>query len=86
MPIVFVGHGTPLSAIDPNVWTAQWGVIGKSLPRPKAILSISAHWLTRGASLVTAGAMPPMNYDVPRLSAGALRISLPGAGQSGGRP
>jgi len=64
MPIVFVGHGTPLSAIDPNVWTAQWGVLGKSLPRPTAILSISAHWLTRGGSLVTAGAMPPTNYDV----------------------
>ena len=64
MPAVFVGHGTPLSAIDPNVWTAQWGQIGKSLPRPKAILSISAHWLTRGASLVTANAMPPMNYDI----------------------
>ena len=64
IPIVFVGHGTPLSAIDPNVWTRQWGEIGKSLPRPQAILSISAHWLTRGASLVSAGAMPPMNYDI----------------------
>lgn len=64
MPAVFVGHGTPLSAIDPNVWTAQWGQIGRGLPRPKAILSISAHWLTRGASLVTASAMPPMNYDI----------------------
>jgi 4,5-DOPA dioxygenase extradiol len=64
MPIVFVGHGTPLSAIDPNLWTAKWGDIGRSLPRPKAILSISAHWLTRGASLVTASAMPPMNYDI----------------------
>jgi 4,5-DOPA dioxygenase extradiol len=63
-PVVFVGHGTPLSAIDPNVWTAQWGEIGRSLPRPAAILSISAHWLTRGASLVTASAMPPMNYDI----------------------
>jgi 4,5-DOPA dioxygenase extradiol len=64
MPIVFVGHGTPLGAIDPNVWTAQWAQVASSLPRPRAILSISAHWLTEGASLVTAAAAPPMNYDV----------------------
>ncbi len=64
MPVVFVGHGTPLGAIDPNVWTAQWAEIGRTLPRPQAILMISAHWLTRGASLVTAAAAPPMNYDV----------------------
>ena len=64
MPALFVGHGTPLSAIDPNVWTAQWAKVGASLPRPQAILSISAHWLTRGASLVTAAQAPPMNYDI----------------------
>jgi 4,5-DOPA dioxygenase extradiol len=64
MPAVFVGHGTPLGAIDPNVWTAQWADVASTLPRPHAILSISAHWLTKGASLVTAAAAPPMNYDV----------------------
>jgi 4,5-DOPA dioxygenase extradiol len=64
MPAVFVGHGTPLGALDPNVWTEQWAKIGSSLPRPQAILMISAHWLTEGASLVTAAAAPPMNYDV----------------------
>ena len=64
MPAVFVGHGTPLSAIDPNRWTAEWARIGSTLPRPQAILMISAHWLTQGASLVTAGEAPPMNYDV----------------------
>ena len=64
LPVVFVGHGTPLSAIDPNVWTRQWGTLGPTLPRPNAILAISAHWLTRGASLVTASARPPMNYDI----------------------
>ncbi len=64
MPAVFVGHGTPLGAIDPNIWTAQWADVAATLPRPRAILSISAHWLTQGASLVTAAAAPPMNYDV----------------------
>ena len=64
MPAVFVGHGTPLGALAPNVWTEQWSQIASTLPRPQAILSISAHWLTQGASLVTAAAAPPMNYDV----------------------
>jgi 4,5-DOPA dioxygenase extradiol len=64
MPAVFVGHGTPLSAIDPNVWTAQWADVGSSLPSPEAILMISAHWLTGGVSLVTSAAAPPMNYDI----------------------
>ena len=64
LPVVFVGHGTPFSAIDPNVWTAQWGRLGTSLPRPQAILAVSAHWLTRGVSLVTSSDRPPMNYDI----------------------
>jgi 4,5-DOPA dioxygenase extradiol len=64
LPVVFVGHGTPFSIIDPNVWTTEWTRIGRTLPRPAAILMVSAHWLTRGASLVTASAAPPMNYDI----------------------
>jgi 4,5-DOPA dioxygenase extradiol len=64
MPAVFVGHGTPLGAIDPNVWTAQWAEIGRTLPRPQAILMLSAHWLTQSASLVTASEAPPTNYDI----------------------
>lgn len=63
LPVVFVGHGTPFSVIDPNVWTEQWGRVGPTLPRPAAILMVSAHWLTRGVSLVT-GNTPSMNYDI----------------------
>jgi hypothetical protein len=47
---MFVGHGTPFSVIDPNVWTEQWGRVGPTLPAPVAILMVSAHWLTRGAA------------------------------------
>jgi len=80
LPVVFVGHGTPFSAIEPNVWTTEWSRLGPSLPRPNAILSISAHWLTRGASLVTASAHPSMNYDIvgfPR-AVYEYRYSAPG--------
>jgi 4,5-DOPA dioxygenase extradiol len=64
MPAVFVGHGTPFGALDANVWNKEWAQVGSALPRPQAILMISAHWLTENASLVTAAEAPPMNYDV----------------------
>ncbi len=81
MPAIFVGHGTPLGALDPNVWTAQWADIAASVPRPQAILAISAHWLTEGASLVTAAAAPPMNYDVRGFPSALYdyRYSAPGS-------
>jgi 4,5-DOPA dioxygenase extradiol len=63
MPVVFVGHGTPRSAVWTNEWTAAWESLGNKLPRPSAILSVSAHWLTRGGALVTASRQPRMNYD-----------------------
>lgn len=63
MPVVFVGHGTPRSAVWTNQWTAEWEALASRLPRPSAILSLSAHWLTQGGMLVTASRQPRMNYD-----------------------
>ena len=83
MPAIFVGHGTPLSAIDPNVWTTEWARVGSTLPRPQAILMISAHWLTDGASLVTASGAPPMNYDVRGFPPPLYEIRYPAPGHPG---
>ena len=80
LPVVFVGHGTPFSAIDPNVWTAQWDRVGRSLPRPAAILMISAHWLTRGATLVTASHAPQMNYDITGFPSAIYEFRYPAPG------
>ena len=44
MPVLFVGHGNPLNSIDDNRYTRGWAELGKSLPRPRVILAISAHW------------------------------------------
>jgi 4,5-DOPA dioxygenase extradiol len=44
MPAVFVGHGNPMNAISQNAYTKGWSKVGKAMPRPKAILSVSAHW------------------------------------------
>jgi 4,5-DOPA dioxygenase extradiol len=80
MPAIFVGHGTPMSAIEPNQWTKSWGELGKRLPKPSAILTISAHWLTRGSSLVTASEAPPMNYDMYGFPPALYEVKYPAPG------
>jgi 4,5-DOPA dioxygenase extradiol len=50
MPFLFVGHGNPMNAISDNVFSRNWLAIGRRLPRPKAILCVSAHWLTPGTT------------------------------------
>ncbi len=62
MPVLFVGHGNPLNAIEDNEFSQAWTHAGKALPKPRAILSISAHWETVGTQ-VTAMAQPPTLYD-----------------------
>ena len=52
MPLLFVGHGNPMNAIEENRFSTSWQQIGHSLPRPKAILSVSAHWLTNGTRVL----------------------------------
>lgn len=44
MPVIFFGHGNPMNALAENAWTEGWARIGREIPRPKAILCISAHW------------------------------------------
>lgn len=62
MPAVFLGHGSPLNAIEDNRYTRAWASLGQRFPRPAAILVISAHWMTRGLAL-TAMAQPPTIHD-----------------------
>lgn len=51
MPMIFAGHGSPMNAIENNEYTKNWERIGKELPKPKKILSISAHWATNGSKI-----------------------------------
>ena len=48
MPVLFIGHGSPMNAIEKNAFSDKLNVLGKELPKPKAIVCISAHWLTAG--------------------------------------
>lgn len=54
MPTLFVGHGSPLAAFEDNEFTRLWSSLGSELPRPNAILCISAHWYTQGTGVTTS--------------------------------
>jgi 4,5-DOPA dioxygenase extradiol len=62
MPVLFVGHGSPMNAIEHNQFSRRWRELGRTLPRPKAILCISAHWETWG-TLATAMPRPRTIHD-----------------------
>lgn len=62
MPLLFLGHGSPMNAIEENEFVAGWRNIGKTLQKPNAILCISAHWETRG-TFVTAMEIPRTIHD-----------------------
>ncbi len=63
MPLMFVGHGTPMNAIVPNDFHKKWQSLGSQLPEPQAILVISAHWLTNKLTKVTAMSTPKTIHD-----------------------
>ncbi len=62
MPVIFFGHGNPMNALSKNSYTESWTAIGKTIPRPKAVLAISAHWYVP-ACAVTVSASPPTIHD-----------------------
>ena len=62
LPALFLGHGSPLNALQENAWTRGWAGLGAGLPRPRAILAISAHWYVP-ALAVTAMAAPRTIHD-----------------------
>jgi 4,5-DOPA dioxygenase extradiol len=62
MPVLFLGHGSPMNAIEENEFVAGFRTIGKTIPKPKAILVISAHWETKG-TFVTAMDKPRTIHD-----------------------
>lgn len=63
MPLVFLGHGSPMNAIEDTEFSRAWSELGRVLPRPKAILVVSAHWMTRSTTLVDVSTSPCTIHD-----------------------
>ncbi|WP_198590378.1 4,5-DOPA-extradiol-dioxygenase [Paracoccus zhejiangensis] len=63
MPVVFLGHGSPMNALNDTAYSRAWTTLGQSLPQPAAILVVSAHWMTRGTTLVDVSALPKTIHD-----------------------
>ncbi len=79
MPAVFIGHGNPMNALQDNAWTRGWVTIGATLPRPRAILCISAHWYIPGTA-VTAAAQPRTIHDFGGFPAPLYEVQYPAPG------
>ena len=84
MPAIFVGHGSPMNAINNGLASQEWQKRSKTLPQPKAIIAISGHWATRGLWIRRSTTNPHINdmygfpkalYEIPYAPAGSIEIT-----------
>ena len=80
MPVLFIGHGSPMNAIEDNEFSNRWQQMGKEIPTPKAVVVISAHWLTKG-TFVTAMPNPKTIHDFGGFPQALFDVQYPAPGE-----
>jgi len=79
MPVLFIGHGSPMNAIEDNEFSKRWQKMGNEIPTPKAVVVISAHWLTKG-TMVTAMPNPKTIHDFGGFPQALFDVKYPAPG------
>ncbi|WP_342330005.1 4,5-DOPA dioxygenase extradiol [Pedobacter sp. FW305-3-2-15-E-R2A2] len=85
MPVLFIGHGSPMNGIEDNEFSAQWVAMAKHIPVPTAVIVVSAHWFTKGTHITAMdfpktihdfGGFPKALFDVEYPAPGNVELAL----------